>query len=300
MRQQAFKKSGRFYKGNLHAHTTISDGTRPVSEVIGIYKGKGYDFLAITDHNTVFKSDEFNDEIYIVPALEIHSGKPGTDKTHHMVGLTTYDNPMVSHGQRIENVEWTDARGACDELCNKMKPMGFELIYCHSLWSRIEPAEFMNSGLMAMEIYNGVCEWACDQGLQTTHWDILLRNGLSLWGVASDDSHNVDTHYGRGYVMIKADELSDHSIIEAIKEGEFYSSQGPEIYDFFVEDGTAHVKCSPAEKITFIAYESRGRSFSYDEPQTEDSLEIRDGFDYIRAEITDVNGKRAWTNPIFL
>lgn len=300
MRQQAFKDGGRFYKGNLHAHTTISDGTRPVREVIGIYKEMGYDFLAVTDHNHVFISDEFNDEIYIVPALEIHSVKDGADKTHHMVALTTYDNPLVSHGQRIENEEWTNPAKTCNNLVARMKSLGFEIIYAHSLWSRMEPEEFMNSDLMAMEIYNGVCEWACDQGTQTIHWDKLLRKGFRLWGVAADDSHNVDAHYGRGYVMVKADELSDYSVINAIRNGEFYASQGPEIYDFFVEDGTAHVKCSPAARITFITYETRGRSFEYDVLQTEASLELRAGVGYVRAEVTDAEGKKAWTNPIFI
>ncbi len=37
-------------KGNLHAHTTFSDGRRPIREVIGRYRELGYDFLAITDH----------------------------------------------------------------------------------------------------------------------------------------------------------------------------------------------------------------------------------------------------------
>ena len=37
-------------KGNLHAHTTFSDGTRTASAVIDEYEQRGYDFLAITDH----------------------------------------------------------------------------------------------------------------------------------------------------------------------------------------------------------------------------------------------------------
>jgi predicted metal-dependent phosphoesterase TrpH len=37
-------------KGNLHAHTTFSDGRRPVAEVIACYREMGYGFLAITDH----------------------------------------------------------------------------------------------------------------------------------------------------------------------------------------------------------------------------------------------------------
>ena len=40
------------YKANLHAHTTCSDGTLSPAEVIDAYAARGYDVLAITDHDT--------------------------------------------------------------------------------------------------------------------------------------------------------------------------------------------------------------------------------------------------------
>ena len=39
-----------FLKGNLHAHTTFSDGVRSPQALIEEYESRGYDFLAITDH----------------------------------------------------------------------------------------------------------------------------------------------------------------------------------------------------------------------------------------------------------
>ncbi len=300
MRQLAFEGTGKFYKGNLHTHTDISDGKRPVAEVVDIYKNLSYDFLAITDHNRVFKSDEYNESLYIIPGLEIHSSEPDSNRTHHMVALTTYDNGKISHGQVFDNVEWTDSVQALNGVCNMMVPEGFQMIYCHSLWSRTEPDEFRNPKLMAMEVYNGVCDVMCDQGYQLTHWDNILRNGMKMWGIASDDCHGIDNHYGRGFVMVKSQNLTDHSILKALKDGAFYASQGPEIYDFYIEGENAVVKCSPAMKITFITYEYRGRSFRYEKPETEASITFTPGIDYIRAEITDENGKKAWTNPIFL
>ncbi|MCD6321560.1 MAG: CehA/McbA family metallohydrolase [Clostridiales bacterium] len=300
MRQLAFEGKGKFYKGNLHAHTEISDGKRPVAEVVDIYKNLGYDFLAITDHNILFKSDEFNDILYIVPGLEIHSVEPNSARTHHMVALTTYDNGKISHGQVFNNVEWTDSVQSLNGVCNMMVPEGFQMIYCHSMWSRTEPNEFRNPKLMAMEIYNGVCDVMCDQGYQLTHWDNILRSGMKMWGIASDDCHGMDSHYGRGFVMVKSQNLTDHGILKALKDGAFYASQGPEIYDFYIEGENAVVKCSPAMKITFITYEYRGRCFRYDSPATEASMIFNKGINYIRVEITDENGKKAWTNPLFL
>ena len=38
-------------RGNLHAHTTFSDGVRSPAALVAEYESRGYDFLAITDHD---------------------------------------------------------------------------------------------------------------------------------------------------------------------------------------------------------------------------------------------------------
>ena len=45
-----FKQDGNWYKGNLHMHTTLSDGKITPEEAYDIYWEKGYDFIAMTDH----------------------------------------------------------------------------------------------------------------------------------------------------------------------------------------------------------------------------------------------------------
>jgi hypothetical protein len=50
VRNLPFDKPGRFYRGNLHAHSSDSDGTRLPEELARLYREAGYDFLAITDH----------------------------------------------------------------------------------------------------------------------------------------------------------------------------------------------------------------------------------------------------------
>lgn len=301
MRQQAFEDKGRFFKGNLHTHTDKSDGKRNIDEIVGIYKSKGYDFIAVTDHNIVFKSDKYNrNGFYIVPAVEIHSQCETDVGTHHMVALTTYSNKNAVHGERIENIGWTKAAATAKELTGVMREKGYKLIYCHSLWSRMHPEDFMDSELMAMEIYNGLCDYKWEQGYQEIHWDDIIRKGKKLWGVASDDCHGKDEHYGRAFVMVKSRELSDEGIISALEKGSFYSSRGPEIYDFYINGGKAFIKCSPVNKITFICYENLGESFVSESSMTGKSFGFNEKIKYIRMEITDNKGMKAWTNPIFL
>ena len=48
---------GRWYKGNLHTHTLWSDGNHFPEMVVDWYASRGYDFLALTDHNIVADRD---------------------------------------------------------------------------------------------------------------------------------------------------------------------------------------------------------------------------------------------------
>ncbi len=50
-----FNASGKWYRGNVHAHTTVSDGTKTPETLVEMYKRAGYDFLSITDHSVVAK-----------------------------------------------------------------------------------------------------------------------------------------------------------------------------------------------------------------------------------------------------
>lgn len=71
-KMEGFSKEGNWYKGNLHCHTTDSDGSLTPAEVVQYYKKEGYDFLAISDHNIFsdYRRDFDCDEFIILPAVE--------------------------------------------------------------------------------------------------------------------------------------------------------------------------------------------------------------------------------------
>ena len=58
-------KNKKFYKGNMHCHSTLSDGTFTPEELKAMYKGKGYSFLAITDHEHVNNNSYLDDEDFL-------------------------------------------------------------------------------------------------------------------------------------------------------------------------------------------------------------------------------------------
>ena len=44
------KNGDKWYRGNLHTHTTLSDGVLTPEEVKAKYREMGYDFIALCDH----------------------------------------------------------------------------------------------------------------------------------------------------------------------------------------------------------------------------------------------------------
>jgi DNA repair protein RecO (recombination protein O) len=98
-----------------------------------------------------------------------------------------------------------------------------------------------------MEIYNTGSARGNNMDKNASYWDELLGQGKIIWGVAADDSHSPGSTCG-SWVMVNS-ENNVNAILDALKAGEFYSSCGPEIYDFYVEDGKAVIECSPVSAI---------------------------------------------------
>ncbi|HZI25739.1 MAG TPA: histidinol-phosphatase [Chryseolinea sp.] len=55
----AQRETKRWYKGNLHTHTYWSDGDEYPEMVLDWYKSHGYDFIALSDHNTMAREEKW-------------------------------------------------------------------------------------------------------------------------------------------------------------------------------------------------------------------------------------------------
>jgi len=299
IRQAAFEGSGKMLKGNLHCHTTRSDGKGRPDAVIRQYGHMGYDFLALTDHR-YYNYQNFAPEsgVLILPGMEMDGRIPDAGiHCVHIVSVGPEEGNGFAQDQRPDSLilqRVGDAQPMVDEILAAHNLP----ILCHPEWSGTGAAEIEElTGYSLMEIWNSGCVVECDQDQNAPYWDELLCHGRVVYGVASDDGHAVHQH-GLGYIRVNAEKNVD-SILSALKRGAFYASCGPEIYDFFVEDGEATVVCSPADKIVF-------RHFRVPYPIVKGKgimsakTPVREGTAYIRAEVTDHLGRKAWTNPIFL
>ena len=296
-RQQAFENAGRMLKGGLHCHTTRSDGKGDPAEVIRLHKQNGYDFLAITDHRK-YNYENFAPEtdITIIPGMEYNNVglafAYGARQFH-----TVCVGPARADGNGYEQDEVVPAGTAKDQLeyqayLDEIHAKNNLTVYCHPEWS-CTPARFFDQmeGNFAMEIWNSTCalSWGIDSN--AAYWDEILGQGKRIWGVASDDGH------GNAENNIDA-------ILAALKDGAFYSSCGPEIYDFYVDGDKVVIECSPAASIELISdgHVPRIIRANDDVPLTRaefDAADKRGPYRYWRISVVDKDGKRAWTNPIF-
>jgi len=83
-------------KGNLHVHTTLSDGNMSPKSVIDCYRTLGYDFLAFTDHTLEPKPYEYPEAegIIILNGCEVSSGEHRPFIRGEKETLTVLAHPM--------------------------------------------------------------------------------------------------------------------------------------------------------------------------------------------------------------
>lgn len=300
IRQSAFTKENKMLKGGLHCHTTRSDGKCTPEETLILHKENGYDFLALTDHrkyNYAHYAPETG--ITLIPGMEIDGtfDRENGFRTYHTVCIGS-DGESNGFSQDEEFI-CKDVKSDADfqKYLDAVVAKNNLIFYCHPEWSGTPARYFENlKGYFAMEIWNSGCVIENDMDKNAPYWDEMLGNGHKLWGVAVDDGHEKN-HHCKGWVMVNAENSVD-SILDALKNGSFYSSTGPVIEDFYVEDGKAYVKASEeCSRIWFCADKHPSKQFC---DVSEASFDMNDGWTYVRAVVMDKNGNRAWTNPIFI
>lgn len=298
-----FGEEGRFYRGNLHTHTTRSDGDYSLEETAAIYKSLGYDFLAVTDHRRYYKAGSSLDGLTLLYGMEA-DGFINEDKqhVHHFVCLGG-DKAAYAHDQTIET-ELLYTTNAANDLTARLKNSGNLLALAHPNWSRVSFDQIRDlENLWAVEIYNYGCDLENDTGYAHDMWDAYLSMGKRLYAIATDDGHQLH-QLGGGWVCAYARENSPSAIYEALAKGRFYASTGPEFKALYIEDGVLHIECTPCQRIMFktntlsknhLSVSSKSRA-----PITKASYRLSDASDYLRVTIVDDARKMAWSQPIFL
>lgn len=299
------------YKGNIHCHTTLSDGRLTPEDIVSAYKKHGYSFLALTDHDDYIEHNEINpDDFVVINSYEQDiSAKTkesfGAVKCYH---LNFYAKTAEHHDLiKPEEPDYDDIKGI-NKFIADIKSQGFLCSYNHPYWSLQNFDDYKDlEGVDFVEVYNHSCYIA--DGMhenQINVYDDMLRWGKSnpLYCVMTDDNHNSyapgefwSDSFG-GWIMANVDTLSYESVLKAMENGEFYASSGPVIKEMYFEtdDNTLHIKTEPAKSIAIGTAGRRADRFEKEGELVDEAVfKIKESDCYIRAEVFDADGKRADT-----
>lgn len=293
-----FSKPGRFLRGNIHTHTTHSDGALSVEDVVQAYRRSGYDFLSITDHFLkqfsfpITNTARFSDETFtMLPGAEIHAPRTEVSEIWHLVAV----------GLPLDFAPTTpDENGPA--LARRAKAAGAFVGIAHPGWYSLSlaDAETLVDAAHSVEIYNHGCHVMHDKGHGAYLLDGLLDKGHRLTCYACDDAHFKAADFGGGWIELKAASNSPGHILEALKAGQFYSTQGPRIDDIDLTEERIEVRCSPASRV-LVAGQGYLMSHSCGTAMTRTSVSLAPlaKSPWLRVIVTDDTGRTAWSNPIW-
>lgn len=303
-----FALPGRFWRGNLHTHSNLSDGALDADSVVEAYARAGYDFMMLSDHylgryawpiadTRKMRSNRFT----TILGAELHAPMTQVGELWHIVaaGLPLDFEPT---GEEETGVD----------LARRAAAAGAFIGIAHPSWSQLSRDDGRAIEVAhAVEVYNHCCAVECDRGDGWYLMDQLLNDGRRLTAFATDDAH---FHYGDydafgGWVEVKAESLEPELLLEALKAGHYYATQGPRIHEVSLDGEDLTVASSPVNTISVTGGTSRAVS-RIGRAITRATLDLS-GLDkswlpqqsrspWLRVSVIDQHGKRAWTNPIWL
>jgi hypothetical protein len=303
MASTLFTSKGGVYRGNLHGHSTHSDGQNSPAEVVELYRAAGYDFTCLSEHlwsdprfsaptiidTTAFDSPDF---VTIISA-ELHC--PG--KAHDRDGLWH----IVANGLPVDFPMAGDGETGPD-MVRRAVAAGAYVTIAHPEWYCLTDEEARSlaaAGAHGVEIYNHSSALEAARGGGIATLDLLLHAGHRLHLTATDDSHHVPGDGFGGWVMVAADSLSAADIVVALKAGRFYASAGPDFTDITIDGTTLHVGTSPVERVILVA-DNHQAQFVAGADLTMANFDLASlDSEFFRIVAMDGQGRSAWSNPIW-
>ncbi len=291
----AFSQPGRFFKGNLHTHSTLSDGQLEAAEVCRRYRDAGYDFICLSDHflpaydfpvsdTRDFRTDDFT----TILGAEVHVPSTRLGEKWH----------LLANGLPLDFAP-TQAGESAADLARRCAAAGAFVTIVHPEWYSLGVEDAMTiDAAHAVEVYNHTSAVRTSRGGGSSLLDQLLAQGRRINALATDDAHFlVDDAFG-GWVMVRAERNEPELLVEALKSGHYYSTQGPAIHDIRMEGDEILVECSAAFGVYLLGKGSRAVQCEQ-RGQTAARLPVgrmgKEGF--MRIVVVDEQGRTAWSNP---
>lgn len=279
-----YGENGRWLRLNLHTHTTRSDGAYTPEQCEELYASNGYDVLAMTDHWKQSENGSYKDML-LLSGCEWDVPSPGGfAETVHIVGVGM-NKPV-----ELERAGLTPRA-----VIGAIREADGAAILAHPAWSLSKPAIISETtGTIGCEIWNNASDIPFTGRPDSTEFfDQCAVSGVFLPAMAADDSHWYKTDAIGGWTWVYAADKTREAVLDALRAGRFYASRGPRIHNVVREGRTFTVDCDEGT-VVFLsnACWSSGRVF---ENCTHAEYTAKDNESWIRVEVVDRNGRKAWT-----
>ena len=300
----------KWFKGNTHTHSLNSDGDSTPDDVVRWYREQRYHFVVFTDHNLVTPVEGLNAAVGMPERFLVIRGEEVTDQAAgkpvhlNMLGGEGVVQPQgganVAEALRRNAAAITAARGV------------ISINHPNFGWSMSAADLAGGTGAHLIEVHNGHfmvnnAGGGGQPGVEAL-WDSMLSAGVRIFGVASDDVHQLKQPWarasarpGQGWVVVRAARLTEDAILSALASGDFYASTGVELSDIGATPQrlTVTVKEQSFAKYT-IQFIGRGGRILKEAVASPARYDIAGGEGYVRAKVLDSNGQVAWTQPVFV
>jgi len=306
-----------WFKGNLHTHTNKSDGDSSPETVVDWYSNNKYDFLVLSDHNHLTILDSNQTKLLLIPGEEITLNLPYTIHIN-AIGIKKVIEPTL----RSTKVKTLQAN-----IDNIISSGGLaEINHPNFRWALNEKDLVQVRGAHFIEVFNGNYNTHNYGGggkkSVEEMWDEMLSKKIKIWGVAVDDSHHFKEEFaphrhnpGRGWVEVFAKNLSEKNILDSMRNGYFYFSNGVKFKkinfnkekielsiagDYF-NKGLSNSLLTDSKYTTQlisnegeIIEEINGKSVKFN------LVNQNNEYTYYRTKTISSTGSIGWTQPIFI
>ena len=305
-----YSRSGRWLKGQLHLHTTRSDGRMTPEQALAAYAAAGFDFVCITDHDRLHTPATLAGAVLVCPGEESTVGRRWLPVGRHLLRLFV-DEPLPRPGLPLEErLERTLAAGGLAAACHPLWP--------GNLGTGRWPLEaLLDPRLELMEIVNHHAPVEPTLRL----WDeALSRRGPQhpLWGLAVDDAHRPH-QVGHAWVWVRLPEgplgpagawhgyasaaHACRALRDALRRGDFYATTGLQVDLTVRGDGEGEaavpqlvVRCEHPVRMRLLG---PGGGVLSDRNASETTYPLAGLDGYVRLELTGPDGRRAWSQPLW-
>ncbi len=281
------------FRANLHTHSTVSDGGLTPAAAIQAYAEAGYDVLAFSDHRRTNPVAQYESpRMTLLSGIELHPMGPRGIFWHLLALGVPADFPG----------EFPTAQAAIDAV-NAVHGV----VFCaHPHWCGLTSGEILElHGLSGIEVYNTSCRYI-GKAFSDQCYDELIDAGWACGALAVDDMHSSDALFG-GWTMIAAPDRSPEALIDALRQGRYYATQGPRFTRLSFENGVFEADFSEAVEAVVIGRRSSGKVVAMpnfpapgDHP-TVTTLRVETSarmLGAMRCRIRDAQGRFAWSPPV--